>query len=300
MNDKSFYHVCSDGRKACNFIISELDFIAAFNIVGVAAAFSNAFVVAFSLEESHPHFLLFGTLEQCLLFKTTFERIYSRYLISTRKSLDGVTLDCDMYEITDEMYLKTVGTYVISQATKDGKKIMPYDYTWGTGSMYFRPEYHISLWRFNRDGQISDPIRIDTISASARRLLLHTGREVPGNWTICNGLLLPDNYVKVAMFENIYKTHNCFRVFLASSKDKDNAIHQRMSEQRGVMLDDLEARKICKNLEQTLFGISDVRKLNPNQRVQLGYELRKNYRLSLRQISTLTRLPYTEIEKYIK
>lgn len=42
-------------------------------------------------------------------------------------------------------------------------------------------------------------------------------RCLPPDYLVCNGVVLPTNYVDVRRFENIYKTHNCFRTFMASS-----------------------------------------------------------------------------------
>lgn len=38
-------------------------------------------------------------------------------------------------------------------------------------------------------------------------------RQLPDHWIICNNLILTNNYIDVSLFENIFQTYDCFRVF---------------------------------------------------------------------------------------
>ena len=73
MNQKQFYHICAKGTDARNFILCTDDSYAAFNLIGVCAANSRAIVVSFSIEDSHPHILLWGTYDDCLAFMLMFD-----------------------------------------------------------------------------------------------------------------------------------------------------------------------------------------------------------------------------------
>ena len=130
--------------------------------------------------------------------------------------------------------------------------------------------------------------------------MLHSRKKVPDNWLVCNGFLLPQNYIDVELFESIYQTHNCYRVFLSNSKKKDDAVTTKMSKVRGMMIEDIEARKISAAVCYSLFHKHSSRWLNTNQRLELAQELRRQYYLSFRQLSTLCRLPETEIRKYVR
>lgn len=73
----------------------------------------------------------------------------------------------------------------------------------------------------------------------------------------------------------------------------------KMAEYRGVMMEDIEARRVCGDLCRQLFGTRDARRLDTNRRIHLAQQLRKQYRLTLRQISTLVRLPESEIRAFV-
>lgn len=298
---QQFFHVCSDGSETRNFISSEDDFKAALNLIGVAAANTGAKVVSFSVEDTHPHLLLYSTQTSCLDFMRLFGSTYSYHTITTRKQGRSVRMELECYPIGNDLsYLRNVAAYTIIQPTKDGKGVMPYDYRWGTGSMYFRPSNHVSIWELDNLGQIVPAIPFGSLPAEAKRAVLHTRKfSIPADWLICDGLILPGNYVSVELFERIFVTHNYFRVFLSNSRDRDAVIQNRIAEARGVSIDDLEARRICGDACKEMFGTRNIRLIDTHKRLQLARNLRKSYRLAYRQLSKLTLIPETELRKYI-
>jgi len=299
MEEKKFYHLFADGSACKNFAICNQDLVAAFNLVGVFAFVSQVDVLAFSIEETHPHFLFYGTKSQCLQFKYLYERSYKKHIIGTRGSLDNVKFILSLLEIDDESYLMSVGSYVICQATKDRKAVMPYDYLYGTGSLYFRRVGVPSIWQFDAHGNMLRTQTIGDIVLRTRHQLLFTKTNVPDDWIMCNGFLLPQNYVKINKFEAIYKTHNCFRVFMSSNKNADNELILKRIDSHGVTIEDLDARRIAENLVKARYGVNGINSLDTVKRIDIALALRQNYKLSLRQIAMVTRIPISELEKYI-
>lgn len=300
--NKEYFHVCANGADSRNFIVCETDYYAAFNLIGVCAANTQVVVVSFSIEDSHPHFLLWGTREECSRFKVLYETLYGHYAAATRKGGAELSLRCELYDIgDDEEYLLNVAVYTVIQATKDGKAVMPYDYRWGTGSMVFRKGFYVPVWLFDEKGTICQPVPFSSLGARERRTLLHTrSMSILDHWLVCNGVILPSNYVDVARFESIYGTHNRFRVFLSSPRKREEMMLTRMAEQRGVSMEDLEARKYCGDVCKQLFGTRDPRRLDTRRRIELARQLRNRYRLTFRQLATLVRLPETEVRSFVR
>jgi hypothetical protein len=294
-----FYHLTSDGVLTPRLVVSDLDYRAVFNLIAVCAAYTKVRVVAFAIEDTHIHVLLEGELSECAAFKIMFERSYIRHVTKTRGTAKGAKLDLDILPIDDENHLLDIGTYVVAQPTKDGKPVLPYDYRWGTCSMYFRDKNHISIWRFDENGVLHDPVTAGTLSYRTVRAIACSKRRIPDNWLICNGLILPENYVDVALYERIYRTHNTFRVFMASNKQKDDEIKRREAAYLGVTFDDSEAAEYCVQCCAAMFGVKDVRKLNAQQRVRLAQRLRAQYKLSFRQLAKFARLPLSEVRRYV-
>lgn len=300
MEEVHFYHMYANGDDAKNFITTEKEFKKAFNRFGVCQHVTGVHVASFSIEDSHPHSLLRGTYEKCLRFKKLFESISMRSIIQNRGSTDGVVLKCDLAEITDDLYLKNVGTYTINQATKDGKTIMPYDYKYGTGSLYFRSDSHILPWMIDDDGKVCTPVPFGTLTVKEQRELCASKYSIPDDWMVCNGFILPTNYVDVKLFESIYSTHNCYRVFLGSSKKGDEQIMNQMALHSGVTIEDLAARRLCEEICLELIGKKTTKYATIEQRLAVAQRLRSRYHLAYRQLHTLTYLPESELRKYIK
>lgn len=302
MHKQDFFHITAKGADSRHFITCPADYYAAFNLIGVCAANTRVVVVSFSIEDSHPHILLWGTYEDCLAFKLMFETLYKHYAAATRSGGSELVLNCELYPIEgDENYLLNVAIYTVIQPTKDGKPIMFYDYRWGTGSMYFRNGYYTPVWYFDDNGEIRKPERFGDQDSLAKRALLHSRHyTIPDDWLVCNGFILPENYIDVARFESIYQTCNRYRVFASSPKKREDEMTAKMAEFRGVTFEDLEARKLCGDLCKQLFDTRDPRRLDGRQRVELAQQLRRQYRLTFRQLATLVRLPETEIRAYVR
>lgn len=295
----SYFHLCSDGAFTPQFLLNEDDFRYAFNLIGVCAANCDATVLSFSLEDTHLHSLMYGTRDSCIQFKTMFETTWAHHVGVVRGSRQGADIELDIIAVGNKDYLMSVGTYTIVQPTKDGKQIMPYDYPWGTGSMYFRKPGYCQIWTYDNDGNRIPKVRAGDLPKMELERLLGTRRRIPAEWLLCNNILLPDNYVAVEHFENIYRTANCFRVFLASSRNRDQAIQESIAAVRGVALEDSEARLHCRKMMKEMCGFTDVRRLDAQSRIRLAQQLRKRLRLSSRQIASLVRLPYAEVCKYL-
>lgn len=302
MMRQEFFHICANGADARNFILTKKDYFAAFNLIGVCAANTGVIVVSFSIEDSHPHILLWGTKEACAKFMAMFETAYVHYVAASRKKGADMILHCELYPIGDDFdYLRNVAVYTIIQATKDGKAVMPYDYRWGTGCLYFRSGYYTAVWLFDEDGKICQPEPFACLCARQQRALLHTRQwRIPDDWLICNGLILPTNYIDVPKFEAIYGTHNRFRVFLSSPKKREEIMLAKMAEQRGVAMEDLEARKVCGDVCKQMYGTRDPRRLDTPRRIRLAQQLRQQFRLTFRQLATLVRLPETEVRTFVR
>lgn len=294
-----YFHLTWDGALTPLFIDSPADYYAAFNLIAVCAAHCRVIVLAFTIEDTHMHILMVGDYDDCYAFKIMFERSYQRHVTKTRGTLLKAKIDMDILPINDENYLMNVGTYTLVQPTKDGKPVLPFDYLWGTGSIYFRKANHISVWRYNQDNQVCEPVRAGSLSYSVMRKIACSKRQIPDDWLVCNGFILPENYVDVSHYESIYRTHNCYRTFLCIGNKQSMEVQKRMADYLGVPFEDSEAKKCCAEMCTTLFGTTQVNSLDAVKRIELAQELRKSYHLSFRQLAQLSHLPLREIQKFV-
>lgn len=300
MPEKFYFHLFANGADAQNFIIDLIDYYAAFNLIGVCAANTDVKVLSFAIEDTHPHMLLYGTESECALFMEMYKASIMHHIIQSRGDHDDVRLSFEMLKVDGDDYLRTVAVYTIIQPTKDGKPYMPYNYPWGTGSMYFNSNGTIPIWLTWPDGKYTPPFPIGQIPVRNRGTILFSRKSVPEDWLVCNGLILPSNYVDVKMFEDIFVTANCFRVFLGGSRKKEEVLINRMSKAVGIQLSDFEADKICSKECLARYGKRTARWLSPEQRLSLACRIRRTQHLSIRQIAKFCRVPEQEIRKYVR
>lgn len=297
--EKKYYHLSANGQDVRNFIACKEDFIYQFNLFAVCTLATGCSVVAFSIEESHPHALLYGTEQECDEFKIMYESCTAKHIARKIGGNEYAKVCFDIYLVDNQDYLKTVACYVIVQSTKDGKAVMFYDYFWGTGSMYFRPDNHIPIWQLSDDGRIIPCVRYGSLTSRAKRRLSRSSEQIPENWLVCQGLILPDNYIDVERFEGIFKTHNCFRTYCSAGRKSHEVVQDRLAMERGVAVDDIEAHALCRDMCRKLFNKDTVRTLDGKQRIDVARELRRVYRLSLRQLAFLVKLPKYELQNYL-
>ena len=302
MMTKEYFHLCSDGGETPDFITSRKDYIAAMNIVALCAANTDVVVVAFTIEDTHLHLLIYATREECVKFKVMFEKVYTRYAAKREEKGAPFSLEIEIFETgNDEDYVRNIAAYTVIQPTKDGKGILPFDYEWGSGSLYFRSSKIPLLWLCSEGGIVREPIRFGRMTIDKQRETVHSRTlTIPADWLVCDGIVSPTNYVGVARFEGLFRTHNRYRVFLSSSSVKDAEILTRMARERGVMLDDLEARALCGQECKLMFGIRDPRRLGPQNRIVLAQTLRRKHSMTIRQIAKMIRLPESEVTRYVR
>lgn len=300
MDEVHFYHMYANGDDAQNFITTDYEFKTAFNRFGVCQHVTGIVIASFSIEDSHPHALLRGTHTNCLAFKNLYVDISTRSIVQNRGSADGVVLNCELDEVNDPSYLMNVGTYTIVQATKDGKAVMPYDYKYGTGAMYFRSKNIVLPWLVDDNGNVCEPVDFGSLTLREKRRICASKYSIPDDWKVCNGFILPTNYVNVKLFESIYRTHNCYRFFMCRGKKSDEEIMRHMALTREVTLEDLTARQLCEEICMKLFGKRTAKYVTIEQRLQVAQILRSSYHMAYRQLRALTYLPESELRKYIK
>ena len=296
---RKYYHFYSDGKLSAELFLSKSDYVAAMNRLAVCAArFPEVIIVAFTFEDTHVHLLLYCVEGEGKAFCDLFKRLTMIHISNMRGGKPpGLRILFDVEGIEEESYLKKVGVYVVVQPTKDGKGIMPYDYPWGSASLYFRGEKVIPLWCVDRYGVVQDTVRIGDMTCRERKKQFKTEVPLPEEWLACNGIILPSNYVDISRFEQIYRTHNTYRAFLSRSSDSE--MIRQAALVRGVSLPDYEMRDTCRKLCRDVFGVRDVRTLDSARRLELARHLRRCYLISNKQLSRIVHVPVEEIDRLL-
>ena len=281
-----YYHICSDGNCASVLFETEADFKAAMNRVAICAACFPVIIVAFVLMGNHFHFVVrCESEEDCRRFIAEFRRLTCRY---------NGGIDCDesnlsdievkIIPVNDPEYLKTLICYVLKNPTK-ARLDMFYSYPWGSGDVYFKSKMSYKHLVYTRVGDYT----IDTA-----RKQFNTRRQLPAEWIVCDGVILPRNYIAVREVEELYKTPFSFMYFLSLNNDK--AIEDDMGEWTSLKMNDYELREARDELLYSTFGKSRIRDMSAQERVRLAKMLKQKYHCSKKQLARIVQLPFATID----
>ena len=286
---RGYYHICSDGNHSSVLFLDEDDFKAAMNRVAVCALRLKVVIVAFVLMDNHFHFIIRArSKEEAIRFANEFKRltgIYQSHKYGRANSL--VHLPVKVLFVDGSDYLKTVICYVIKNPTK-ARLGMFYDYPWGTGGLYFR----------NGRRATSGSRSVGSFSQEAIRALCKTRVAIPKDWLICDGVLLPENYVAIGEAEQLLRSPRAYMFFLSLNKDDD--IEREFGDWNDLRLTDSELRQERDSFIRQRFGQCRFRDLAVPDRLKVARYLRHKYLCSKKQIARIVQLPLETVDNNLQ
>ena len=289
---KNCWHFSTDGNVVDEIFYNEDDFIAGMNRIYIVSKGYDVIILAFSLMDTHLHFILYGAREECNRFMHDYVRRTSRYIAVTygdSHKLKDVPIH---YQTIDtERYLKTAICYTIKNAPVAGIPFMGWDYPWSSGPLYFRRS---SVW--GTPVWLGQMKALDPGKVSQRRTL-RTKQYQYEPVRMMGDIVFPGEYVAFEVVERLFRTCRSYNYFLCTSREDD-------VDGRGGMLSRLsipmqEMRQHKKELCKELFGVSSVRLLDTPRRIRLARALRTRYNSSVKQIVRLCGLIYDEVKGLI-
>lgn len=289
---RNCWHFCTDGQAIDVLFKDEEDFRYGMNLIFVMFKQFKVVILAFSLMDTHIHFILYGEFDECNRMMHEYLRrlsIYIRHKYGERKKLRKCPLSHQLIDTV--FYLKAAICYTLKNAPVGGLHYSAVDYPWSSGPLYFRT---ITGW--------SRPVWYDSLTdeiiygRSVRRLF-HTQdikKEKSLIVKMIDGLVFPGEYVAYEIVEKIFRSHKGFNYFMCISKDSD-------VESRGGAISNLtmpiqEMRQHKAEICQRLFGVSSIKTLDTAKRLLLARTLKSKFNSSTKQICRLCGLVYDEVK----
>lgn len=290
---RNCWHFSTDGNAVDAIFYDEADFRDGMNRIFVVQEAYDIVILAFSLMDTHVHFILYGSFEACDRFMHDYVRRTSRHIAyrhGDRNKLDGVPISWQ--KITTEDYLKTSICYTVKNAAVGGKPYLTSDYPWSSGPLYFRSK-----------GAWCSPVWTDSVFSSAcvselgvreMRRTLRTRKVKNKDVKIMGGVVFPGEYVAYREVERLFRTHKAYNYFFCRSKESD--VESRGGSLSMLSLPMQEMRQHKNEVCQELFGHRVTNRLDTQQRILLARVLRSRYNSSLKQIVRLCGLVYGEVK----
>ena len=292
---KDCWHFTTDGNSIDVIFEDDQDFKDGMNRVFVVSRDYRVLILAFCLMDTHVHFILYGSYDECNAFIHKYIQQTSRY-INTRHGHIRKLLNLPIHHqvIDDDFYLKTAICYVLKNPPVGGLSYSAYDYPWSSGSLYFRSkgQWNSSLW-------LEDLMRENLMDMDVleRRSLLKTRNVHFPDVKIIRGVICPDEYVCYKLVEDIFRTHKSFNYFMCRTKDEDVESKGGAISRLSIPIQEMRQHRdeIC----HELFQVATIRMLDVKQRLRLARVIKSRYNSSSKQIARLCGLLYTEVKDLV-
>lgn len=287
---KNCWHFSTDGNLVDFLFQDDVDFIAGTNRIFILLKKYHIVIIAYCLMDTHVHFILWGTLEECKAFMHEYLRLTSSYI--SRKYHDSHKLENvfpNYQEIGDDNYLKTAICYVIKNPPVGGIPFNALEYPWSSGPLYFKRKGYWSSCGW-------DSILVDSSTMAYHKLreILQTRTVPQGSFKLVGDMVFPGEIVPADIVERIYRTHRSFNYFLCRSKESDvesmGGIVSRLS------IPNVELHQHKLELCKSHYGVETIRSLSTSQRLALAKTLRSKYDCSPKQIAKVCGLVYSEVK----
>ena len=284
---REYYHVCSEGLEKRMIFRNRREFIMGINYVALCHLKCNVRILCFCLMGNHFHFILSGSYQECWKFGNEYKRMCGMMMRRTQESDAGMKdVELQVKEITDMNYLEYAIAYVLRNPVVAGFRIMPHQYEWSSGDMYFRSSY------------IASGRRADSFSIKELSRLLNSNIKIPGHYIIDeSGIISPLNYIDYKAVEDIFKHPSRLLGLLSAKKETEFEIFMGVADNYTPDIEEL--KDSVSELIRVEFGVKAVSQLSMEQRVLLCGLMRRNFRASRKQIALITRLNMETINKVV-
>jgi len=292
---KNCWHFSTDGNAVDAMFCDEDDFKDGMNRIFVVVQSYNVVILAFSLMDTHIHFILYGEFEQCNRFMHEYVRRLSKnYSLRHGESHKFKRLPISHQAVETDRYLKTVICYTLKNAPVAGIRFTSYNYPWSSGPLYFQKA---GYWCSPGFLGGKDVAMLFDLPLKQRLDLLKTRQEDLPDVRLIDGIVHPGEYVAYEVVEKLFKTCRSFNYFMCTSKED-------MVDSMGGSISHLsipmqEMRQHKNELCMELFGVQSIKCLDSVHRVRLARALRQRYNSSVKQIARLCGLVYDEVKDII-
>lgn len=280
-------HVYSYGEDTPQLLVSRADFIKAVQIISYCSVLFGVEIWAFVLMDTHFHFVLKGSPEECRKFGEKVMQLLLLYINRSRrrKLYNPSSVLISTKEIYGSRYLKTVICYVLRNPVDAGYKRDPREYEWSSARLYF-------------SGQHTDWPRISDYKA--RKLRSLAGRyDYPKHWRMSGeGIIDYEDFVSKEMVESAFGSIKGMLVFMSIKKEDVQKMNYDCEKSSLINLSDAELISVARKLATSLHW-SSLENMDEAHKLNLAQKLRGQYGCSKKQVARVIGIPFALAERVL-
>lgn len=274
------YHIYSDGTRLAVLCDTDEDYVFMMNQIAITSLYCDVRILCQEVMRTHFHIVAVGEPEQIQKYRREIKR-----LITRRYNRDGLgdivkdAIQIAVDPIKDDEELRRKIIYVFRNCTEAGFRLLPEDYPWGPGQVYYRQDK--TTYR-----------KVSELDYREQCRLFRTRVKLPQNWEFdAKGMLVPRSYFDTEYLHNeVFLSPRQFIAFL-NVKKKD-LIEMEAADARPFQ-EKQDEGKLLKEMEQESMNRYDkpIKQLSQVDKIHLAtYFWNERKTLSVKQLARLSRL----------
>ena len=204
------YHIYSDGTRLSVLCDTDEDYVFIMNQIAITSLYCNVRILCQEVMRTHFHLIARGAPDKIQKYKREIKR-----LITRRYNRDGLgdivkdAIQIAVDPIKDDEELRRKIIYVFRNCTEAGFRLLPEEYPWGPGLVYYRQDK--TTYR-----------KVSELDYREQCRLFRTRVKLPQNWEFdAKGMLVPRSYFDTQYLHNeVFLSPRQFIAFLNVKKYK--------------------------------------------------------------------------------
>lgn len=281
-----FWHMCTPGHLSGILFSTEEEFVFAMNLVALCSAIAGEKVriYTFQIMSNHFHFVLSGSKCDVQQFFCELKRRLHRYFAYKKDAAKMKGFACNLFEICDISYLRSVIAYVNRNGFVVNRKVTPLSYQWGPNRFMFSDLFHFEQMR-----------PLECVPQRERQKIFHTHfNDFPNSYFLVNGYVSPVCYCKIADCERFFYSSHHYFSFLSRRVESFAAIAEELGDVLTFTDDEIYLAALSYSAKH--FNEKSLKSLDKSQKLELAKLLRFNYNAVHKQIARVLSLDIKFVE----
>lgn len=285
-NDGPFWHLCTPGQLSGILFCAKKDYVYAMNLVALCIAIhcGRVKIYTFQIMSNHFHFVLSGSKENVLLFFNELRRRLHRFFAYRKEAAKMKEFECNLFEVCDLMYLRSVIAYVNRNGFMVNRRVTPFSYQWGANRFMFS-----QLHLFEQMRPISD------VPQRERQRIFHSHFNCfPDSYFFVNDYVSPVCYCKITECESFFFSSHHYFSFLSRRVEAFADIARELGDMITFTDDEIFLAALSYSNKQ--FNEKSIKSLDKTQKTELAKVLRYNFNGTHKQIARVLNMELRYIE----
>jgi REP element-mobilizing transposase RayT len=278
-----WFHISVQGNGGQSLFLRNRDILHAIDLLGVFSRYHNVEIIAYNILSNHLHLIL-----ECLSptkFVWGFRISYSKYYNNVYNSFGAIGRSrFTQGKIYDEQKLEEKITYVIRNATRHKVSEHPYCDSFSSVQYYFMEER-------------STRINKNLTPAGKKCELSYSSQYIPEDYLLDSaGHIYPPSFLQYKTVEKLFKSYSNFIQKISNPTSQEIEENSKIIRIPSIVkINDLVLSEMIleKIKPKTLISLSY------REKMQLSVHFKKEYPISVRQLSRVFSIPESTMRRRI-